>query len=565
MVDRPWLNHYDHKVPHTLWPYPNETLNNILEANVRTRPDHPVIDFYGTRISYAILESLSNAFAKALLSYSVKKGDRVALMLPNCPQFLICQLGAWKVGAIVSPLNPMYSKREMAHALQDTGAEIAVVLTPFYEKVKSLQESCQLRLIVATNIKEYFPRITRILFTLTREEREGHRIKLKKGDFWLQDFVKQHGFSKPLAVKTNPDDPALLMFTGGTGGAPKAALSSHQALLMSGMQLHAWLSPIREDWRDTTLLVMPMYHTYGNVGVFSASMIGRNTMVPIPDPRDLKFVISTIIRTKPAYFCGVPALFTALLNHPDVVSGKVDFTSFKLCLCGAAPLMAETKRRYESLTQGRIVEGYALTESVMATVMTPVQGTYKPGAVGIPLPDVMIRIVDQFNNREVFTQGETGEVQICAPQLMLGYWRRPDATAAILRDGWLSTGDIGYMDHDGYLFLVDRAKDLIKPSGFQVWPREVEEVLATHPAISEVGVAGIPDPVQGEAVKAWIVLRNGEAVTEAELRAYCRERLTAYKVPRFFEFRSNLPKSSVNKVLRRELVAQEQPEVHVSI
>jgi len=308
-----------------------------------------------------------------------------------------------------------------------------------------------------------------------------------------------------------------------------------------------------------------MYHTYGNVGVFSASIIGRNTMVPIPDPRDLNFVISTIARTKPSYFCGVPALFTALLNHPDVVNSKVDFTSIKLCLCGAAPLMAETKRRYESLTQGRIVEGYALTESVMATVMTPVQGTYKPGAVGIPLPDVMIRIVDQFNSSEILTNGETGEIQICAPQLMMGYWRRPDATAAILHDGWLSTGDIGFMDEDGYLYLVDRAKDLIKPSGFQVWPREVEEVLATHPAISEVGVAGIPDPVQGEAVKAWIVLSNGEAVTEAELRAYCRERLTAYKVPRFFEFRSSLPKSSVNKVLRRELVAQEKPEVHVSI
>ena len=558
MSEKAWLKHYDTGVSHTLWPYPNKTLFDVLAESARQRPGYPALIFNGAQMSYERLEHLSNAFAHSLIELNVKKGDRVALLLPNSPQFLICQLGAWKIGAIVSPLNPAYTEHELEHSLVEIGAETAVVLTPFYNKLKRIQQSTALRRIVATNIKEYLPRSRRLLFTLFREKKEGHRITLQHGDVWLQSLLRPYNRSARPDVLVSPDDPALLMFTGGTTGRPKAALSSHQALLISGMQLHAWMTAVREEWVDVTLLLMPMFHTYGNVGVFSAAVVARNTMIPIPDPRDLDAVVSTIDRTRPAYLCGVPTLFTALVRHPDVKTGRMDFTSIKLCLCGAAALMTETKQRFEELTQGRIVEGYALTESVMAAVMTPVQGIYKPGAVGIPLPDVAVRIVDPQDGNVELPPGEVGEVLLCGPQLMLGYWQRPEETAEVIREGWLYTGDLGYLDEDGYLFLVDRAKDVIKPSGFQVWPREVEEVLAAHPAVSEVGVAGIPDPLRGEAVKAWVVLGSQQEVTASELRAHCRLRLTAYKVPRKIEFRDSLPKSSVGKVLRRELVAQEQ-------
>jgi long-chain acyl-CoA synthetase len=271
------------------------------------------------------------------------------------------------------------------------------------------------------------------------------------------------------------------------------------------------------------------------------------------------------METQPFLLSGVPTLFVALLNHPDVQAGRADLTSLRLCTSGAAPLLAETKKRFETLTGGRIVESYGLTESMMALAATPVHGTYKPGAVGIPLPDVEIRIVDVDDGQSNLPSGEVGEVLIRAPQLMQGYWQRPTETANVIRDGpsagsgerWLYTGDLGYVDEDGYLFIVERKKDVIKPSGFQVWPREVEEVIASYPAVAEVGVAGVPDAYQGEAVKAWVVLRDGHQVTADELRAYCREQLVAYKVPKHVEFRDDLPKSMVGKVLRRELAALE--------
>ena len=559
MSDKCWLRHYDPEVPHTLWPYPNKTLFSIFTENARERPKFPAMIFKGKPIRYQELDRLSDAFAHALNALNIRKGDRVALILPNCPQFVICQLGAWKAGAIVSPLNPVYSERELTHSLKVTGAKIAVVLTPFYQKVKRLQKNTALRKIIVTNIKEYLPPFSRLWFSLFIERKDGHRTNLNRNDLWLADVLKEGKKLGQPSKMVNPEDPALLMFTGGTTGHPKAALSSHQALVMSGMQLHAWMAPLREEWKDVTLLLMPLYHTYGNIGAFSAAVIGRNTMVPIPDPRNLDDVIDTIVTTRPTYLCGVPTLFTALLRHTEVKKGNVDFTSIKLCLCGAAALMGETKNRFENLTQGRIVEGYALTESVMATVMTPVMGEYRQGAVGIPLPDVTVKIVDPYRENIELPVGEVGEVFLHGPQIMLGYWNQPDETRLTIRDGWLKTGDLGFQDEDGYLYLVDRAKEVIKPSGFQVWPREVEEVLASHPAVSEVGVAGIPDPLRGEAVKAWVVLCDEKEVTAADLKTYCRQHLTAYKIPRTIEFRQSLPKSAVGKVLRRELVAEEKP------
>jgi long-chain acyl-CoA synthetase len=304
-----------------------------------------------------------------------------------------------------------------------------------------------------------------------------------------------------------------------------------------------------------------MFHVYGNVGVQPLAFVAPNPISLVPNPRDINDVLKTIRQVKPAFFNGVPTLYTAILNHPDVRSGKIDLRSIKLCFCGAAALMAETKREFEERTGARLVEGYSLTEGMMACCVNPVKGTNKIGSIGLPLPDVEIRIVDaEDSSREMHT-GEVGEMLLRAPQHMAEYWNNPTETAETLRTHgvggpWVHTGDLAYMDEDGYIFIVDRKKDMMKTSGFQVWPREIEEVIATHPSVLEVGVAGIPDATKGEVAKAWVVLRAGKTCTEAELRAYCRERLAPYKVPAKVEFRSDLPKTMVGKVLRRVLVAE---------
>lgn len=559
MITKSWIKFYDEGVPATLHPYPERTLLDMVRDTVRQRPQHPALIFKGAVMSYADLERLSNALAAALVDQGVQKGERVAILLPNTPQSLICQLGVWKAGAIAAMLNPLYTGPELVHALTECGAETAVVLTSFYDKVKALQAQTNLRRVMATNVKEYLPSPLRLLFTLLKEKKEGHRVDLQPGDLWLSALLRQYDRRRP-DVNVHPDDPALLLFSGGTSGMPKAAVASHRALLAAGLQVQAWFGNVLTEWQDILLAAMPLFHVYGNVGVVATGLVGRNPLALVPNPRDLTDLIKTIQKVKPAFLPGIPTLFIALLNHPLVKAGKVDFRSMKLCISGAAPLLAETKKRFESLTGGSMVEGYALTESMMAAVVGPVHGPYKEGAVGIPLPDVEIRIVDSETGTEL-PACDVGEILIRAPQVMVEYWQRPEETAATVRDGWLYTGDLGYLDEDGYLFIVDRKKDLIKPSGFQVWPREVEEVIATHPAVSEVGVAGVPDPYQGEAVKAWVMLAEGHQVTVEEIRAHCRQRLAAYKVPKQVEFVDELPKSTVGKVLRRLLVEEDDTSV----
>jgi long-chain acyl-CoA synthetase len=513
--------------------------------------------FKGAHMTYAELERLSDAFGAALAALGVRKGDRVALLMPNVPQMVVAQFGAWKAGAIVFPINPLYTETELEHALNEGGAETVVVLSAFYRKLKGVQPKTTVRRVIVTNVKEYLPAHLRVLFTLLKERKEGHHVTLQPGDWWLGDLLRQHAAAPRPDVKVVPSDPALLLLTGGTTGTPKAALGTHHALVMAAMQLRAYAATVTEDWESVAMLAVPMFHVYGNVCLLGTSLVGRYPMAVVVNPRDIDDVLATIRRTHPAMFHGVPTLFNALLAHPDVAAGKVDLSSIKVCYSAAAPLLSETKRRFEKLTGGWMLEGYALTESMMAAVVCPVHAPYKDGSTGIPLPDVEIRIVDADDGKTRMPPGQVGEVTMRAPQLMAGFWNRPADTAQMIRNGWLYTGDLGYMDEDGYLFIVDRKKDVIKPSGFQVWPREVEEVLATHPAVAEVAVAGTPDEYQGETVTAWVVLRAGQQVTVDELRAHCKEKLVGYKVPRRIEFRDSLPKTMVGKVLRRELVAEQ--------
>jgi len=553
MPDQLWLKNYDNGVPASLAPYPEHTLLDVLSETASLRPHSHALLFQGKTISYVELESLSTAFANALDGLGVQPGERVALMLPNAPQMILSIFGIWKVGGIVVSLNPLYTEHELEHALNDSGACAVIVLTPFYEKVKAIQAHTNVKHVIATNIKEFLPPVKRFLFTQLKEKKDGHRITLQSGDIWLADLLEENKHKPKLAHQVKPAHPAILLFSGGTTGTPKAALGNHRSLFIAGMQIRTWLKNVLVDWTDIIMLNMPLFHAYGLVGVFATGLVGRNTFALIPNPRDLDDLLNTIQKVKPAFLPGVPTLFNALLNHPRVKSGQVDLTSIKLCISGAASLLAETKQRFESVTGGRIVEAYAMTESMLGATMSPVMGIYKPGSIGIPLPDVEVCIVDLDNDQTQLKTGEIGEILLRAPQVMQGYWNKPEETANMLRNSWLYTGDIGYQDEDGYVFIVDRKKDLIKPGGFQVWPRDVEEVIAAHPAVAEVCVGGIPDPHSVEAVKAWVVLHPDQQLTEKELQAHCRENLAAYKVPKVIEFRTTLPKSTVGKILRREL------------
>jgi long-chain acyl-CoA synthetase len=560
---KPWLRQYDSDVRHSLAPYPEKTLIDYLDQLASAHSSKTALLFKGATMSYGELDALSNAFAAALAAMGVRKGDRVALLLPNCPQFFIAEFGAWKSGAIVVALNPTYSDRELELALTSTGAETVVVLTSFYARAKSVQAKTAVRRVVATSIKEYLPPVLRILFTLVKEKKEGHRIQIQDGDFWLQDLLKQHrGAPKP-PVTVGPDDRAVVLSSGGTTGTPKGVVGLHRHYVAAGLQLYEWTKSAKEPWTDVIMLPLPLFHVYANVGVQPLAFVGPNPLSIVPNPRDISDLLKTIKQAKPAFFNGIPTLYNAILNHPEVRAGKVDLSSIKLCFSGAAALMAETKRQFEEKTGAFIVEGYSLTEGMMACCVNPVRGTKKIGSIGLPLPDVEVRIVEAEDATRVLGPHEIGEMLLRAPQHMLEYWNNPQETALTLRthgegQPWVHTGDLAYMDDEGYIFLVDRKKDMIKTSGFQVWPREIEEVLATHPSVQEVAVAGVPHAAKGEIAKAWVVLKADAAASEDDLRAFCRERLAPYKVPGSVEFRPDLPKSMVGKVLRRMLTAPPQ-------
>ena len=555
---RPWLGHYDADVPPTLEPYPDRTLLDYLSDSARSRPNHPALLFKGHRVSYAELERESDAIAAALASRGVGPGYRVALCLPNCPQFIIAEIGAWKAGAIACPLNPTYTERELQEALSASGAETVIVLNRFYEKLKAIQSHTSLTRLIATGIKEYLPFAQRMGYTLLKEKEDGEHITLRDGDERFADLIAQHQNAGRPAHRLDPDDAAVILMSGGTTGTPKGVVGTHRGMVVAGTQLRAWLKSAMNEWSDIIMLPLPLFHTYANNGVQSLALINHNPISLIPNARDFGDLLKEIATVKPAFICSVPTLLSAVLNHKLARAGKVDFHSIKLCFCGASPLMAETQRRFEELTGGVIVEGYSLTEAQMAVLANPVRGTKKIGSVGMPLPDVDLRIVDAEDGNVPVPSGEVGEIVLSAPQLMVGYWQRPNETKEMLRtnergERWLYTGDLGYLDEDGYVFIVDRKKDLIKTSGYQVWPREIEEVISTHPTVAEVGVVGVPDKMKGETVKAFVVFRPGMSATDPELKTFCRERLAPYKVPSEFEFVAELPKSQVGKVLRRAL------------
>jgi long-chain acyl-CoA synthetase len=506
------------------------------------------------KLSYRQLNEQVNRLANALTAMGVKKGDRVALYLPNCPPYVIGYYATLKLGAIVAPNNPMYVPRELEFQLKDSGAETIICLSRFYPNVQKVRANTKLKNVIVTNVKEYFPPFLKTLFTLAVEKKEGHRVTLEAGDHWFQDVLTSAPATKP-TVEVKPEDTAVLLYTGGTTGIPKAAEITHKNLVANTVQAVAWLGASIEK-QEVFLTALPLYHSYAMTTCMNAAVYLASPMVLIPNPRELEHVLKSIDRHKPTLYPGVPTMYVAINNYPEL--SKYNVKSIKACMSGAAGLPVEVQKKFQDLTGARLVEGYGLSEATPVTHANPVFGENRVGTIGLPWPDTDAKIMDIDTGTKEMPIGESGELVIKGPQVMKGYWNRPDETAQTLRGGWLYTGDIAKMDADGYFQIVDRKKDMIIVGGFNVYPRDVEEVLFQHPKILEATVAGIPDPKSGERVKAYIVLKPGQTATAEEIMEYCKDNLTGYKRPAAIEFRDSLPKTMIGKILRRQLVEEEK-------
>ncbi len=505
-------------------------------------------------LTYRQLQDQTLRFATALFQLGVRKGDRVALMLPNCPQLVVAFYGALRIGAIPVNTNPMYVSREMREQFEDSGCETVVLLDQFYPRLKEIHAATRVRRVIVADVAETLPWHARLLVRIA-QRRKGERVRVpaETDTYSFRDLVRSYPNTPP-GANLKPEDVALLQYTGGTTGTPKAAMLTHRNLVANSEQARAWF-PRARDGQEIFLGAIPFFHVYGLTSVLLFGVRVGAEIVIIPRPRPVDIVLEAIQRFRVTLFPGVPTLYAAINEHPRVAD--YDLRSGALCVSGAAPLPREVSERFEALTGGRLVEGYGLTETSPLTHCTPLFGQRRAGSIGLPFPDTEARVVDMTSGEPV-APGEEGELEVRGPQVMLGYWGRPEETAEVFHEGWLRTGDVARMDPDGFFHVVDRRKDMIDAAGFKVLPREVEEVLFMHPKVREAVVAGVPDAYRGETVKGFVVLKPGETATEEEIVDFCRLHLAPFKVPRKVEFRSELPKSMVGKYLRRVLVEEER-------
>ncbi len=556
MAGRPWTRFYDQGVPGTLT-YPDTTVHAMLDDAAESYPDATCTVFFNAKRSYKSISDDAWRFANGLRAMGVKKGDRVAIMLPNTPQFVVAFYGALRAGAIVVPCNPLYTVPELRHQLEDSGAETIVVLSRLYPVVKAAREGTKIAHVLVTNIKEEMPPILRTLFTLAKEKKDGHRQHFQ-GDPGARAFrdAVTGSAATPFDAGTKKDDIALLQYTGGTTGISKGAMLSHRALVANTLQCRAWFAHL-EEAKGVAMAVMPFFHVYGLTVVMSLAVQSASAMVLEPQ-FELERVLKDIARQRPDTFSGAPRIYNAIINSP--LATKYDLRSIQACISGSAPLMVETHRKFVDLTGANLVEGYGLTEAAPVTHCNPLygKGKQKIGTIGIPFPDVDAKIVDSETGEREMAIGEPGELVLRGPQLMDGYYNRSDETKLTIRNGWLHTGDIATVDEDGYYSIVDRKKEMIIVSGFNVYPREVEEALATHPAVMDSAAIGKPHPIKGEEVKAFVVLKPGTSPTADELIAHTRTQLAPFKVPHEIEFRESLPKTLIGKTLRRQLAEEDR-------
>lgn len=562
-MNRPWLAHYESSVPHRLTPT-EDVLPDLLRRSAEHFPDRPALIFLGRTTTYRELWQRAQSFAAALRRLGVQPGERVSLMLPNCPQFVVGLYGSLLAGAVVVNTSPLYTPAELAGQLLDSGSETLILLDAFYPRYAQIAERVPVRRVIVTGIQDALPFPKNVLYPL-KARREGTWVNVRVGGT-VHDFGALVRAGGPAAepVPLHPDDVAVLQYTGGTTGVPKGAMLTHRNLVANAEQARAWVSDLREG-QEVTLAAIPFFHVYGLTVALNLSVRIGATVVLVPNPRDVKMVLSQITASRATLFPGVPTLYNAINNHPD--TPRHDLTTIRACISGSAPLLVETARQFRALTGGaNLVEGYGLTEASPITHTNPIFGDQRDGSIGLPMPGVDALVADEAGTP--LPAGEVGELWVAGPNIMRGYWNRPEETAKVLRevDGrtWLLTGDMAAMDEDGYFRIVDRKKDLILVGGHNVYPREVEEVLVTHPAVLEAAAVGLPDAYRGESVHAAVVLRPGMAAAETEIVAHCRTHLSAYKVPRSVEFRAELPKTAVGKVLRRQIAEEARARQEVT-
>ncbi|NYE57855.1 long-chain-fatty-acid--CoA ligase [Carboxydothermus ferrireducens] len=527
-----WLKSYEEGVPHSL-NYPDKTIAQIVDEIAAKMPNHKALIFYQKEITYGELKLYTDLLAAALARDGVKKGDRVALMSPNTPQYVITYLAVQKIGAILVQVNPMYVERELLHILNDSGAKVIVAMRNLYPRIKAVQNQTNLEKIILFDFSPYDVPDDAVDFEAYVKSAAGYTVEYPPIDYL--------------------NDPAVLQYTGGTTGIAKGAILTNRNILANPMQVTAWMTSC-EFGKEVVLGVLPFFHSYGMSVAMNFSLINAGTLVLLPR-FEINEVMNTIKKYRPTVFPGVPTMYIAINNYPNAGSYGID--SIKECISGSAPLPVEVALKFEELTGGHLVEGYGLSEASPVTHCNPLGGKRKVGSIGLPFPDTEAKIVDPENYERELPIGEIGELAVKGPQVMKGYWNMPEETARVLKDGWLYTGDIARMDEDGYFYIVDRKKDMIIASGYNIYPREVEEVLFEHPKIKEAVVVGVPDEYRGETVKAFVVLKDGETATAEEIIAFCKERLAAYKVPKKVEFREELPKTAVGKILRRQLREEE--------
>ncbi len=549
-MEKIWLKSYAPGVPEAL-DFQKITLPEALTRSANEFPDRAALYFEGTVITFKQLDKMASQFAQGLLSIGVKPGEKVALLLPNLVQTVVATYGAFRAGAVVVMNNPLYTDRELEHQYNDSDSRYLISLDVLVPRMIKLRPSTKIQKIVSCHIRDYLPFIKKLLFPIVRKKM--HLNTPAGTDIHEFTDLMQH---EPLATphKFDWEDGAVLMYTGGTTGVSKGVQLTHGNLSANCQQSTAWFPGFRRG-THTVVGCLPFFHSFGLTAAMNVSIFmgWSDVLVPKPEPQTILHAIHTY---KVTYIPAVPTLYNGMINYPDLK--KYSLTSVEACFSGAAPLPMETIRAFEKLTGAQICEGYGLTETSPVTHINPYGGKTKLGTIGLPIPNTEAKLVDVDDyTKEITTPNTPGELCLKGPQVMKGYNNRPDETALTLRDGWLLTGDIAIFDEEGYFSIVDRKKDMIISGGFNIYPRDVDEVLFAHPKIMEACAIGVPDEYSGERIKAFVTLKEGETATEEEIIEYCKQNLVKYKVPKFVEFVADLPKSAVGKILRKELRAKE--------
>lgn len=567
-MEKPWLQCYEEGIPARLT-YPDVPLDTILRRVARRYPDQTATRLVlryllggrwkvGGTLSYHQLDDLVDRFATALYQLGVRKGQRVAVMLPNSPHFIIAFFASIRLGAIVVNINPIYTARELLEQLEDSAAETIVLLNMFWPRLREIQSSTQLKRVVVAHITDTLPLASRLLVQASQRRSGEHvRVRAEHDIFFFDHLLKKYGPNPP-RIDVDVDDVALLQYTGGTTGTPKGAMLTHRNMMANVSQITAWVKGVQPRG-EKMMGAIPFFHAYGLSTCLLYGINIASELVIVPNPRPIDNVMRVIAHERCTLFPGVPAMYMGIINHP--AARRYNMQSVRICISGAAPLPAELQKRFHKLTGARLVEGYGLSEASPVTHCNPLTAEERIGSMGVPFPDVEARLVDMQTGEDVPFDGEsTGELWVRGPQVMKGYWNRPEETRSSLdTEGWLRTGDVCRADPDGYFYVVDRRKDVINVSGYQVLPREVEEVLFLHAEVQDAVVAGIPRPERGDdLVKAYVVLQPGASVSAEDLREFCRLHLAPYKVPREVAFRHDIPRTIVGKALRRKLLEEEQ-------